>query len=233
MVRRRRPRSFDCSGLMMAAWAAAGVSMDHSSSAQAYEFPAVSEKDIQPGDMVIYYGSMHHVGMYVGGGMVIHAPYRVAPWVQYAPMLPCAGGTDRPAVRPTGPRTWPLGARPAGRRPSTLSGPCQGDEYVRVRRSAAGRPTRATTGAGYPARPAAIRGPSMARPRSARGRAARHGRRSRGAVARRRARRQSSPEEPVDEHGRGVHRPAGVDQGSDHRRWSAPSRASVRGHGTY
>jgi cell wall-associated NlpC family hydrolase len=79
------PRSFDCSGLMMAAWAAAGVSMSHSSSAQAYEFPAVSEKDIQPGDLLIYYGSMHHVGMYVGNGMVIHAPYS-GTVVQYAPM---------------------------------------------------------------------------------------------------------------------------------------------------
>jgi cell wall-associated NlpC family hydrolase len=79
------PRSFDCSGLTMAAWAAAGVSMSHSSSAQAYEFPAVSEKDAQPGDLFIYYGSMHHVGIYVGGGMVIHAPYS-GTVVQYAPM---------------------------------------------------------------------------------------------------------------------------------------------------
>jgi len=79
------PRGFDCSGLTMAAWAAAGVSMSHSSSAQAYEFPAVSEKDIAVGDLVIYYGSMHHVGIYVGGGKVIHAPY-TGTVVQYAPI---------------------------------------------------------------------------------------------------------------------------------------------------
>ena len=79
------PRSFDCSGLTMAAWAAAGVSMSHGSSDQAYEFPAVSEKDIQPGDLAIYYGSMHHVGIYVGGGMIIHAPYS-GTVVQYAPL---------------------------------------------------------------------------------------------------------------------------------------------------
>jgi cell wall-associated NlpC family hydrolase len=79
------PRSFDCSGLTMAAWAAAGVSMSHSSSAQAYEFPAVSAKDVQPGDLIIYYGSMHHVGIAVGGGMVIHAPYS-GTVVQYAPI---------------------------------------------------------------------------------------------------------------------------------------------------
>lgn len=79
------PRSFDCSGLTMAAWAAAGVSMSHGSSDQAYEFPAVSEKDIQPGDLVIYYGSMHHVGIYVGANQVIHAPYS-GTVVQYAPL---------------------------------------------------------------------------------------------------------------------------------------------------
>ncbi|MBS2552556.1 C40 family peptidase [Catenulispora sp. NL8] len=79
------PSSFDCSGLTEAAWAAAGVSMSHSSSAQAYEFPAVSESNIAVGDLVIYYGSMHHVGIYVGGGMVIHAPYP-GTTVQYAPI---------------------------------------------------------------------------------------------------------------------------------------------------
>jgi len=79
------PRSFDCSGLTMAAWGAAGVSMSHSSSAQAYEFPQVSESNIAVGDLVIYYGSLHHVGIYVGNGMIIHAamPGTV---IQYAPI---------------------------------------------------------------------------------------------------------------------------------------------------
>ena len=79
------PSSFDCSGLTMAAWAAAGVSMSHSSSAQAYEFPQVSEANIAVGDLVIYYGSLHHVGIYVGGGEIIHAamPGTV---IQYAPI---------------------------------------------------------------------------------------------------------------------------------------------------
>ena len=78
------PRSFDCSGLTMAAWAVAGVSMSHSSSDQAYEFPRVSEADAQPGDLFIYYGSLHHVGIYVGHGTVVHAPYP-GTTVQYAP----------------------------------------------------------------------------------------------------------------------------------------------------
>jgi cell wall-associated NlpC family hydrolase len=79
------PRGFDCSGLTMAAWGAAGVSMSHSSSAQAYEFPQVSESDIAVGDLVIYYGSLHHVGIYVGGGKIVHAPYP-GTVVQYAPI---------------------------------------------------------------------------------------------------------------------------------------------------
>lgn len=78
------PRSFDCSGLTRAAWATAGVSMSHSSSAQAYEFPQVSLADAQPGDLFIYYGSLHHVGIYVGHGQIVHAPYP-GTTVQYAP----------------------------------------------------------------------------------------------------------------------------------------------------
>jgi cell wall-associated NlpC family hydrolase len=78
------PSSFDCSGLTMAAWGAAGVSMSHSSSAQAYEFPQVSLADAQPGDLFIYYGSLHHVGIFVGHGVVVHAPYP-GTTVQYAP----------------------------------------------------------------------------------------------------------------------------------------------------
>jgi cell wall-associated NlpC family hydrolase len=78
------PRGFDCSGLTMAAWAQAGVSMAHSSSEQAYEFPQVSLANAQPGDLFIYYGSLHHVGIYVGHGEVVHAPYP-GTTVQYAP----------------------------------------------------------------------------------------------------------------------------------------------------
>jgi cell wall-associated NlpC family hydrolase len=68
------PYAFDCSGLTMAAWGKAGVSMSHSSSDQAYEFPRVSRSQLQPGDLAIYYApSLHHVGMYIGNGLIIHA----------------------------------------------------------------------------------------------------------------------------------------------------------------
>ncbi len=68
------PNTFDCSGLTMAAWSAAGVRMPHYSGSQATMFPKVSWDQLQPGDIVVFYGDLHHVGLYIGGGMMIHAP---------------------------------------------------------------------------------------------------------------------------------------------------------------
>ena len=58
----------------MAAWRAAGVSMDHYSGSQATAFPKVGWSQLQPGDIVVFYSDCHHVGLYIGGGMMIHAP---------------------------------------------------------------------------------------------------------------------------------------------------------------
>jgi cell wall-associated NlpC family hydrolase len=69
------PDAFDCSGLTMMAWAQGGVSMPHSSFAQATMFPRVSDSALQPGDLAIYYPDHHHVGIYVGGGMTISATH--------------------------------------------------------------------------------------------------------------------------------------------------------------
>ncbi len=68
------PNTFDCSGLTMAAWAAAGVRMPHYSGSQATMFPKVGWDQLQPGDIVVFYSDLHHVGLYIGGGMMIHAP---------------------------------------------------------------------------------------------------------------------------------------------------------------
>lgn len=78
------PGAFDCSGLMMYAWGAAGVSLPHSSSGQASIGTPVSISNLQPGDLVFYYSPIHHVGMYIGHGMIVHAanpsvPVRVVP----------------------------------------------------------------------------------------------------------------------------------------------------------
>ena len=67
---------FDCSGLMLWAWARAGRYLSHSSRAQYQETRRVSAADLQPGDLVFYgssAGSIHHVGMYIGGGQIVDA----------------------------------------------------------------------------------------------------------------------------------------------------------------
>ena len=66
---------FDCSGLTMWAWAQAGVSLPHSSAGQYAMLPHVSRDQLQPGDLVFFYTPISHVGIYVGGGMMIHSPH--------------------------------------------------------------------------------------------------------------------------------------------------------------
>jgi peptidoglycan DL-endopeptidase CwlO len=66
---------FDCSGLTMWAWSHAGVSLPHSSAMQYAVLPHVAQSDLQPGDLVFFYSPIHHVGLYVGGGRMIDAPF--------------------------------------------------------------------------------------------------------------------------------------------------------------
>ena len=65
--------AFDCSGLTMRAWGAAGVGLPHSSSAQYGSGPHISASALQPGDLVFYYSPISHVGMYIGNGLIVHA----------------------------------------------------------------------------------------------------------------------------------------------------------------
>ena len=68
------PSAFDCSGLTSAAWAAAGVSLPHYSYSQWDVTRRVSSSEAQPGDLVFYFGGgAHHVGLYIGGGRMVHA----------------------------------------------------------------------------------------------------------------------------------------------------------------
>jgi cell wall-associated NlpC family hydrolase len=68
------PDSFDCSGLMVAAWSAAGVSLPRTTYDQWASLPHIPLSDLQPGDMILYNGESH-VAMYVGNGMIIDAPH--------------------------------------------------------------------------------------------------------------------------------------------------------------
>jgi cell wall-associated NlpC family hydrolase len=65
--------AFDCSGLTKWAWGRAGVSLPHQSGGQYASVPHVSRDQVQPGDLIFYYSPIGHVGIYVGGGMMIHA----------------------------------------------------------------------------------------------------------------------------------------------------------------
>lgn len=69
------PGSFDCSGLTMRAWQAAGVSLGHNAAGQYASTPHVSRSQLQPGDLVYFGHPIHHVGIYIGGGKMIEAPY--------------------------------------------------------------------------------------------------------------------------------------------------------------
>jgi cell wall-associated NlpC family hydrolase len=68
------PGSFDCSGLTAWAWRAAGVNLPHSAAAQQGMGSPVSRGNLQPGDLVFFGSPAYHVAMYLGGGLVIHAP---------------------------------------------------------------------------------------------------------------------------------------------------------------
>ncbi|HEY2948364.1 MAG TPA: NlpC/P60 family protein [Micromonosporaceae bacterium] len=67
------PDSFDCSGLTQYAWKAAGVTLTHYTGAQWNEGTPVARSDLRTGDLVFFYSDVHHVGMYVGNGLIVHA----------------------------------------------------------------------------------------------------------------------------------------------------------------
>jgi cell wall-associated NlpC family hydrolase len=68
------PDGYDCSGLTMAAWRAAGRSLPHNAAAQWGVVAHISRSQLQPGDLVFYAG-LGHVAIYVGGNQIIHAPH--------------------------------------------------------------------------------------------------------------------------------------------------------------
>ncbi|MFD5815347.1 NlpC/P60 family protein [Streptomyces sp. NPDC127038] len=68
------PDSYDCSGLTQAAWKAAGVSLPRVTYDQVNTGTTVPLADARPGDLVFFYDDISHVGLYIGNGMMIHAP---------------------------------------------------------------------------------------------------------------------------------------------------------------
>ncbi|GEC09410.1 glycoside hydrolase [Streptomyces spinoverrucosus] len=68
------PDSYDCSGLTQGAWKAAGVSLPRTTYDQVNAGTTVSIAAAQPGDLIFFYDDVTHVGLYIGNGMMIHAP---------------------------------------------------------------------------------------------------------------------------------------------------------------
>ncbi|MFJ8622908.1 NlpC/P60 family protein [Kitasatospora sp. NPDC093550] len=68
------PATFDCSGLTSQAYRAAGVTIPRMSQDQWNYGPHVDRANLQPGDLVFFYNDLHHVGLYIGDGKMIHAP---------------------------------------------------------------------------------------------------------------------------------------------------------------
>ncbi|WP_393079281.1 NlpC/P60 family protein [Streptomyces sp. LN704] len=68
------PGSYDCSGLTQAVWKAAGVTLPRTTYDQVNAGTTVPLSAIEPGDLVFFYDDISHVGLYIGNGMMIHAP---------------------------------------------------------------------------------------------------------------------------------------------------------------
>ncbi|MGN9843001.1 C40 family peptidase [Nonomuraea sp. H19] len=68
------PNSYDCSGLVMAAFQRVGISLPHYTGNQWTAGRHISKSELRPGDLVFFYNDLHHVGIYLGGGMMVHAP---------------------------------------------------------------------------------------------------------------------------------------------------------------
>ncbi|MFE9398070.1 NlpC/P60 family protein [Streptomyces flavidovirens] len=91
------PSSYDCSGLTQGAWKAAGVALPRTTWGQVKVGTRVATDNLRPGDLVFFYDDISHVGIYIGGGKMIHAPkpgaYVREESVYYMPIY----GSVRPA----------------------------------------------------------------------------------------------------------------------------------------
>jgi hypothetical protein len=67
------PDTYDCSGLVLRAYAQIGIELPHNAAAQYESTANISRDELQPGDLV-FYNDLSHMGMYIGNGLIVHAP---------------------------------------------------------------------------------------------------------------------------------------------------------------
>ncbi len=110
------PDSYDCSGLTQRAWASAGTGVPRTSQEQWAELDRVPLRQLRPGDLVVYFPEATHVALYLGDGLVVHAP-RPGAAVKVSPVAanPVLGAVrpdpDGPPVPEYEPPALPEGAR--------------------------------------------------------------------------------------------------------------------------
>lgn len=89
------PNTFDCSGLMLWAYKQAGITLPRTSGEQSTFGAAVPRDQLEPGDLVFYYSPVSHVGMYIGNGLMVHAP-DTGDVVKISPLQSQYNGARRP-----------------------------------------------------------------------------------------------------------------------------------------
>lgn len=89
------PGGFDCSGLTAYAYGQVGISLSHYTGDQWNEGVRVPADQLLPGDLVFFHSDLHHMGMYIGNGQMIHAP-QTGDVVKIAPLMSDYAGAVRP-----------------------------------------------------------------------------------------------------------------------------------------
>lgn len=89
------PGGFDCSGLTMYAYGQLGIGLSHFTGAQWNEGTRIPYDQMLPGDLVFFHSDLHHMGMYIGGGQMIHAP-QTGDVVKISPLMSDFAGAVRP-----------------------------------------------------------------------------------------------------------------------------------------
>lgn len=109
------PDTYDCSGLTQRAWAAAGRELPRTSQEQWQTLPRVPLSELRPGDLVVYFPEATHIALYLGDGLVVHAP-RPGARVKVSPLAanPFLGAVrpdpDGPPLKTFAPPELPAGA---------------------------------------------------------------------------------------------------------------------------
>ena len=89
------PGGFDCSGLTSYVYAQLGIGLSHYTGSQWNEGTRVPADQLLPGDLVFFHSDLHHMGMYIGNGQMIHAP-QTGDVVKIAPLMDAYAGAVRP-----------------------------------------------------------------------------------------------------------------------------------------